>query len=165
MAGGSRYSVTEPLAALLASGMTIRAAAAKLGVSEELVYRRKRDPKFQVRVEALREQMITGVVGLLASNSVATVARLIKLRESTNETIALGACRAWLEFVFKGSDHLHPMKAIRQLEREVAAVIKESRLDPREIKGALEEDTDLDFNPFDRLPDSEPDEPEKEAAP
>ena len=67
MPGGDRHSADRHLALLLASGLTVRAASRKAGVSESTAFRRLRGRKFRALVDRLRGQLVTRTVGRLAS--------------------------------------------------------------------------------------------------
>lgn len=92
----ARRDIEELLAAKLAAGATIKAAAAELGISEKTARRRLADPAFQQQVAALRRELVAGAVGRLADRMAQAADVLGKLLESANETIRLKAATALL---------------------------------------------------------------------
>lgn len=66
MADFGGLSGNEALALAVATGSTLRDAAAAAGVSERTATRRAAEPAFQARVEALRAELVSCAVGQLA---------------------------------------------------------------------------------------------------
>src|ERR1700733_9782014 len=67
----------------LASGLSIRKAAAKAGVCEKTVSDRLKDPAFREELNGLRNQMVSEAVGRLSaamSEASVTLRRLLKAR-------------------------------------------------------------------------------------
>jgi hypothetical protein len=70
--------------------------------------------------------MLVGAVGRLSVADVQTVDDLIALRSASSESVRLGACRALLEFLFKGNDMVIMEQRIQALEAaEQARTAKE----------------------------------------
>ena len=104
-----------PLIAALASGQTVRDAAAAAGVSEATAFRRRRDPAFRQRVEAVRSELFTTALGQLADAATEAVTTLRVLLGDKSATIRLGAARSILE--------LGPrLQAAVELEGRIAAI-------------------------------------------
>ncbi|MGC4051924.1 MAG: hypothetical protein QM757_21490 [Paludibaculum sp.] len=66
MAARGRISADDALAAALAAGQTVIAAASTAGVSERTAFRRLDDPAFRARVAELRAGMVSTAAGRLA---------------------------------------------------------------------------------------------------
>lgn len=76
-----RVRQDEALAAAIAAGQTVGQAAKAAKVSERTVYTRLKDPDFQARVAALREQLVTRTVSRLSAlggRAASTLAKLLK---------------------------------------------------------------------------------------
>jgi hypothetical protein len=98
MAGRGRKDADEVLALEIARGATIKAAAEKAGVSERTANRRQATPEFRKLVRALRSKMIDRATGMLGAFLPAAVAGMVKLTESPNEGIRLGALRSLIDY-------------------------------------------------------------------
>lgn len=97
MAYRGRQNADLPLATALASGSTIRDAAAAVGVGERTATRRWADPDFRRRVSTIRGEMLDRTVALL-NTVMAEVPDVLKtLLSAESETVRLGVCRCLLE--------------------------------------------------------------------
>lgn len=97
MAHNGRRNADEALATLLASGTTIRDAAAQLGVSERTAARRMADPGFRTRVDEIRSEMTARAVGRVADAMCQAADALRELLQGQSESVRLGAARSILE--------------------------------------------------------------------
>jgi hypothetical protein len=88
----------DALALALASGQTLRDAAAGAGIGERTATRRWADATFRRRVQELRAEMTSRALGKLA-NGQAEAADVLRqlLAAGTPPAVRLGACRALLE--------------------------------------------------------------------
>jgi len=75
----------EPLAAAVASGSTIRAAAAEIGCSERSAYRLSGSSEFKSRVASLRSEIASIAVGKLTSAASTAVDTLLELTAREHE--------------------------------------------------------------------------------
>ncbi len=102
MAYRGRQNADEALAAALASGQTLRDAAAAVGVGERTATRRWADPVFRRRVSELRGSMVGRALGRMADGMVeaADVLRAL-LDAGTPPAVRLGAARSLLELGVK----------------------------------------------------------------
>src|SRR5262245_56298361 len=116
MAGGPRHSSDEILAAALATGATIEAAARQANVSERTAKRRLTEASFRQRVSDLRAAMLERTTGVLVSFTTFAAARLRQLAESTNERVALGACVALLDQAVRLREGSELEERLRRLE-------------------------------------------------
>lgn len=87
----------ERVAVALASGQTVRGAAASCGVGETTVYTWSKEAVFRRRVAFLRAEMSSQAVGLLAALSGRAAAQLGKLLDAENETVRCRAAQLILE--------------------------------------------------------------------
>lgn len=116
MAVRGRKSADEILAAELAAGRTIRAAAAAAGVSERTAARRLTDPAFKRQVTELRGRMVNRAAGKLAAGMSAAAGVLRKLLASTDEDVRHKAAVKVLELSLKVSEVAELEKRIEELE-------------------------------------------------
>jgi hypothetical protein len=90
-----RRDVGDLLAAKLAFGTSLRAAAAELNISEVTAQRRLKDPRFREKVQEIRRRAVDDAVGQMVAAMTLAVAKLRNLiengeRESTQLRAALG---------------------------------------------------------------------------
>lgn len=120
MPGGDRQNADELLAGYLASGMRIEDAARKAGVAESTAYRRRRNPKFQQRVQELRNEMLGRAVGILADGASEASATLWWLvQKAKSESVRLGACRALLEMGTRLRESAELAEQVADLRRQL----------------------------------------------
>lgn len=82
---GKESARFEELAAAVASGSTIRSAAAEIGCSERSAYRLSGSSEFKSRVASLRSEIASVAVGKLTSAAAKAVDTLQELLDSANE--------------------------------------------------------------------------------
>ena len=116
----ARRDIDELLAARLAAGLTVRDAAAELGVSEKTAHRRLADPAFRQRITELRREMTARAIGQLADGMTHAVDELRRLASSANEGIRLRACIALLEHGLKAAALADLEDRIRSIESRLA---------------------------------------------
>ena len=118
MAHNGRKNADEALALALATGQTLRDAAAASSVAERRAFRRMADPVFRRRVGELRGEMVGRAVGRLADGSTEAVAALRKLLDAgTPPAVRLGAARAILELGTKLRESVELEQRLADLER------------------------------------------------
>jgi hypothetical protein len=108
-----------PAALALASGKTIRDAAADAKVSERSVRNWLGDPLFIARVRELRNGMYTAAVGKLADLSGRAADTLGELLRNGTAQLKLQASRAVLEFGPKLREHAELAARLGELEKAV----------------------------------------------
>lgn len=79
MAHRGRFPADDLLAARLAAGETVRAAAYAAGVSEKTAHRRNANPIFRALVQDLRAGMVRDAAGVLAHGMTAAARTLVEL--------------------------------------------------------------------------------------
>jgi HEAT repeat protein len=88
----AKKSKLDALAFEVASGSTIRAAAAKLGISESHAYTiSSGDPEFKIRVNQIRSEAVAQAVGVLTAGSTTAAESLVRLLGSDDDKIVLAA--------------------------------------------------------------------------
>jgi hypothetical protein len=106
----------SPLLVALASGASIRKAAATAGISEATVMRRLEEEAFRRELSKLRAQMIDRAIGKLASSLTAASATLRKLLKASSETVRLGASRAIVELYVRAKEAGELEQRLSELE-------------------------------------------------
>jgi hypothetical protein len=117
---GHKRNLDDGLVAALAAGASNVAAAARAGVNERTVRRRLEDPAFRGRVDEARADLVRQAVGKLAEVGALageTLAALV--REGESGTVKLGACRAVLEYMFRGIEVDALARQVAELRREL----------------------------------------------
>jgi hypothetical protein len=114
-----RRNADEALALALASGQTLRAAAAA-GVAERTATRRWADPAFRRRVSELRGELVAQALGGVADGMADAAATLRALLGADSENVRLGAARALLELGVKLRENVELQERLQALEKLVA---------------------------------------------
>ncbi|MEM7557914.1 MAG: hypothetical protein AAF394_02200 [Planctomycetota bacterium] len=86
----------DPLAALVAGGMTIRAAAEELGIPERTAYRRSTEQAFRDAVAQIQLETIRSLQGKLVEASSKAVEVLTEVLESGTPSAKVQAAKAIL---------------------------------------------------------------------
>jgi hypothetical protein len=92
-----RQDADDRLALALASGKTIREAAADAGVSERTAHRRAADPAFRERVSGLRAGMVSAAAGKLADGMTQAATVLLGLMADPDPAIRFKAAAKVIE--------------------------------------------------------------------
>jgi hypothetical protein len=115
MAG--RAAKVTALAAALAGGATVKAAAAKARVSERSVYRALKNKNFQRRVRLYRAQIRDRVAGQLADACDQAIQTLVALLKwNVPATARLGAAKAVLEHTARVAETVELEARVAELE-------------------------------------------------
>jgi hypothetical protein len=111
----------ERVAALLASGSTIRDAAAESGAGERTVHSWLDDPAYRTFVGGLRDRILAETIGrpTQAASRAATV--LEGLLEAQNEGVRLRAATAIIDSMIKAREHAELSARVTELEAQLAA--------------------------------------------
>jgi hypothetical protein len=110
-----RSNADEALALAVATGQTLRDAAAANGIGERTATRRMADPAFRRRVAELRADMVARSLGRLADGMADAADTLRALLRAEGESVHLGAARALLELGTK-------LRESVELEERLAAL-------------------------------------------
>jgi hypothetical protein len=108
----------EPLAVAVAGGLSIKAAAAELGIGERSAYRESCRPEFRRRVNEVRTELVTLAMGMLAQTATAAAARLQELVNSSDESVSLRACSVVFDRFSKLSESIDLRERIEKLEQQ-----------------------------------------------
>jgi hypothetical protein len=111
-----RRNADEALALALASGQTLRDAAAATGVAERTATRRWADPAFRQRVVELRGGMVNRAAGRMADGMTGAADTLRALLQAEGESVRLGAARALLELGTKLRESVELEERLQALE-------------------------------------------------
>lgn len=109
----------DKLLLALASGETIRAAAASAGITERTVARRLEEEEFRRQVAQLRAAMIDSAMGRMADGMADAATTLRKLLRAKAESVRLGAARSLLELTIRLRDNIDFEERITALEQRV----------------------------------------------
>ena len=104
----------------MASGQTLRDAAAAVGVAERTAARRWADPAFRRRVGALRGEMTARAAGRLVEGMVAAADRLRQLVDATDERVALAAAKELLAVSVRTREATDFEQRLADLEEQLA---------------------------------------------
>src|ERR1700722_18891369 len=105
MPRGNRRTADEPFLIALACGATIEDAAHNAGISRSTAHRRLKDPEIQIRLQAIRADMVLRTSGTLAAAATEAVKTMVSLQQEANPpAVRLGAARAILEIGMKLRD-------------------------------------------------------------
>jgi hypothetical protein len=121
MARGKR-NADEQLMLALACGASDEQAALKSGLSVRTVYRRKAEPDFQRRLQALRSDMMQRAGGILAASTIESAKTFVLLQNgAVPYPTRLGAARSVMEYSMKMREFTELEKRMAALEEQVAA--------------------------------------------
>ncbi len=107
------------LIAALATGCTIREAAARASLGERTVKRRLADPAFKRAVDTEKAAMIARATAQLADAATEAVQTLRRLLLAESESVQLGAARSILEFGTKLREGEELAERIARLEERL----------------------------------------------
>ena len=116
MADGGRKNADAALIAALATGATVRDAAAAAGVAERTVYRRLEDPTFRHQVDDARAELIATAVARLGAAATKAVGKLEDLLTAESEAVRLGAAKAILDAALRWREHQDLTERVAALE-------------------------------------------------
>jgi transposase len=112
--------VETVLVAALAKGATVAQAARQAGVSERTVYRRRQQPDFQARIDALQNDILQRVATLLTKATEEGIRSLVSLQEqSTPASVRRAAARDILEVGIRLREAADLEKRVLALENGV----------------------------------------------
>lgn len=118
MAHRGRQNADDALALELATGKTLRDAAAAVGIAERTATRRWADPDFRRLVSRHRGEMIGRAVGELADGMTAAAKTLRELLTCESPAVRLGAARSLLELGVKARAAVELEERVSELEAE-----------------------------------------------
>lgn len=108
------------LATHLASGMTRKAAGAKVGLHERTVRAKLEDPGFRARVDGIKTEIVSRAVAMLGKGMTTAARRLRKLAtEAKSEAVQRAACKDLLEMAIRARSGEDVEKKIQDLVERV----------------------------------------------
>jgi hypothetical protein len=107
----------ERLAVLIASGRSIKAAAADAECGERTAHDWLAEPGFRSFVAGLRGRMLDEAVGTLAEATAAAAVALRGLLEDTNSNVRLRAALGILDGAVRLREHTEILERLEELER------------------------------------------------
>jgi hypothetical protein len=122
-----RKNADDALVAALAAGASAAAAAAKAEVSERTVRRRLAEAAFRARVDEARAELVRQAVGKLADVGALAGETLAELVREGSGTVKLGACRAVLEYLFRGHEMDTLARQVAELKWQVEGLTRGDR--------------------------------------
>jgi hypothetical protein len=121
MAKGKR-NADDRLLQALAFGASDQQAAQQCGLSIRTVYRRKADPEFQRRLQAVRADLLQRALGIMTLTSVTSAKTFLDLqKEGVPPPYRLGAARSNMQYLLKMREHLELEPRIAALEEQNAS--------------------------------------------
>jgi hypothetical protein len=115
-----RRNADEALALAVASGQSLRDAAATAALSERTAARRWANLAFRQRVTELRADMVQRALGRTADSMTEAADTLRQLLNSPSHSARLGAARALLELGVKLRETVELEQRLLALERRIA---------------------------------------------
>lgn len=104
---------------LLVSGVTVKDAAARTGLSERTVYRRLQDAGFRERLEAVRRERWTRIGDVMTAATLPSAKKLISLLDqAVPYSVQLGAARTILEQSVRLREHTEIEERLAALEEQ-----------------------------------------------
>ena len=110
----------ERVAALLASGSTIRDAAAELGAGERTVHSWLDDPAYRAFVGGLRDRILTETIGRLTQAATRAATVLEGLLEAQGEGVRLRASLGLIDAMIKTREHGELSARVTELEAQLS---------------------------------------------
>ena len=123
MAGIGLKKQEGALALAIASGQSLREAAATTGIGERTARRRWQDPVFRQRVTDLRAEMVSRASGKLGDAMAEAADVLRNLLKSKKDGVRLAACKAILDFgvrLHETAENDAIIQALEESAREAA---------------------------------------------
>jgi hypothetical protein len=106
----------EQVAAAIASGSSMRQAAAASGVTVRSIYNWLREPAFVARVEELRSSIVETAMGRMISNLTRAASELRRLLRDEDARVRLGAAKTVLEGAVRLREYAALEARMRALE-------------------------------------------------
>ena len=126
--GGCRQETAKPspwnarqerVAVLLASGSTIREAAAATRAGERTVHGWLDDPGYRAFVAGLRDQLLNATIGRLTQTATRAVAVLDGLLDAESESVRLRAALGVIDAMIRTREHGELAARVAELESRV----------------------------------------------
>jgi hypothetical protein len=108
------------VAILLASGRSIRDAAAETSVGERTIHTWLNEPGFRAAISGLRDRLLAETVGRLTQAATRAAAALEGLLDAESESIRLRAATAILDAMIRAREHGELAARVGELEQRLA---------------------------------------------
>ncbi|MCK9487488.1 MAG: hypothetical protein M0R73_12460 [Dehalococcoidia bacterium] len=119
---------TDALALGVASGLTLKDAAARAGLTQRTAERRRAEPGFEDRVQSLRDRVIDTAIGLLAQGAADAARELRRLTTGArSEHARRAAAMGLLEILLRHTSEDALDRRIADLERLAAEAVGSPR--------------------------------------
>lgn len=124
MSVNGRRNVDSLILTALAGGATNAEAAARAGVSERTVQRRRQEPAFQDRLAELHDRIMERSLGMMLDAQSEAIATLrLLLHDDQPPTVRMGAARALVQEAQRTHEAVDVARRLRALE----ALLKQPR--------------------------------------
>jgi hypothetical protein len=110
----------ERVAALLASGSTIRDAAVESGAGERTIHSWLDDPAYRAFVEGLRDRILAETIGRLTRAATRAATVLEGLLEAESEGVRLRAALGLIDTMIKTREHGELSARVTELEAQLS---------------------------------------------
>jgi hypothetical protein len=110
----------QRVAVLLASGSSIRAAAAETSTGERTIHGWLDDPAYRAFVASIRDQLLAETIGRLTQSATRAAAVLEALLDSEPEGIRLRAATSILDAMIRTREHGDLAARVAELEQRLA---------------------------------------------
>jgi transposase len=110
----------EAVARLLARGVTDRAAAKRVGITDRTIRKWKETAEFRRLVVSCREEFHGRTAAVLGAEGTASVRKLAWLRDQGNDRVALQAAKSIVEMSFKA----HELAVLAEQLAELRATVE-----------------------------------------
>jgi hypothetical protein len=115
-----RQRADDQLLMALACGATIQAAAKQSGLAERTIYKRLKQPDFQLRLRDVQTDILKRTTGALTAAATESVRTLLELQKpGVPPSTRLGAARAVLELGIKMREIVELEVRLVELEQRV----------------------------------------------
>ena len=115
-----RKNADERLLQALACGATVEQAAQAAGISARTAHRRLKDPVFQQRLAAARDDIVQRTANMLTGGAMEAIKTLLALQHTDMPpAVRLGAARTVLELGLKLRESSDLTKRIAELEAQM----------------------------------------------
>jgi hypothetical protein len=112
-----RQNADHKLIMALACGATVESAARQAEISERTVSRRLKDPEFQAKLQAERQEMVGRTTNMLTAAAMESVKTLLRLQgDGVPHSVQLGAARAVVELGARLREHNELFERVAALE-------------------------------------------------
>jgi transposase-like protein len=120
MKGQDRDPKKERVAALLATGATVKATARKAGVGERTVYKWLAIPEFQAAVRTQRNRVVDRIVGRLVRSADLAITALCKsVKGEESDAVRVRAADVLLSHLNRLREHQELAEQVRELQEKL----------------------------------------------